>query len=80
MLEKLLQEIHAGGTLETGTLAAKFDTTPQLIEAMLEHLQRSGLIQNYVDCGDGCGACNVRGDCNKPAQGAVRLWQSNSDE
>lgn len=80
MLEKLLQEIRAGGTLETGTLAAKLGTTPQIVGVMLEHLQRSGLIQNYVNCGDGCGACNVRGDCNKPAQSAVRLWQSHSDD
>jgi hypothetical protein len=80
MLEKLLHEIRAGGTFETGTLAAQLGTTPQLIEAMLEHLQRSGLIQDYVNCGDGCHGCNVRGDCNKPAQSAVRLWQNNSDD
>ena len=80
MLEKLLQEINAGGTLETVTLAARMNTTPQLIEAMLEHLQRSGLIQDYVNCGDGCGGCNVRNECNKQAQSAVRLWQSNSDD
>ena len=43
MLEQLLKEIRAGGTLETGKLAARLGTTPQLIEAMLEHLQRARL-------------------------------------
>ena len=76
MLEKLLQEIRAGGTLETRTLAARLGTSPQLIEAMLEHLQRSGLIQDYVNCGDGCLGCSVRDACNKQAQGAIHLWQS----
>ena len=49
MLEKLLQEIRAGGTLETRALADRLGASPQLIEAMLEHLQRSGLIQDYVN-------------------------------
>jgi len=80
MLDKLLQEIRAGGTLETGTLASRLGTSPQLIEAMLEHLQRSGLIQDYVNCGDGCGGCNVRDACNKQAQSTIRLWQSKSDD
>ena len=80
MLEKLLQEIRAGGTFETETLAARLGTTPQLIEAMLEHLQRSGLIQDYVNCGDGCHGCNVRDACSKGVQSTIRLWQSKSDD
>jgi hypothetical protein len=78
MLEQLLNEIRAGGTLETGTLAARFGTTPQLIEAMLEHLQRSGLIQDYVTCNDGCLGCSLQDACKK-TPGAVRLWQSKSE-
>ena len=76
MLEQLLREIRAGGTLETGELATRFGTTPQLIEAMLEHLQRSGLIQPYVNCGDGCSGCGLQDACKKPAAGTFRLWQS----
>jgi hypothetical protein len=74
MLEKLLQEIRAGGTLETRALADRLGASPQLIEAMLEHLQRSGLIQDYVNCDDGCSGCNLHEACNN--QNAVRLWQS----
>jgi DNA-binding IscR family transcriptional regulator len=76
MLEQLVKEIRAGGTLETGELAARLGTTPQLIEAMLGHLQRSGLIQAYVGCSDGCLGCSLQDACKKPAPGTIRLWQS----
>jgi Mn-dependent DtxR family transcriptional regulator len=79
MLEQLIQEIRMGGTLETRVLAARLGTSPQLIEAMLEHLQRNGLIQLYMNCSDRCLGCNVRDACNKAAQSNLRLWQSKPD-
>lgn len=79
MLEQLVKEIRAGGTLETRDLAARLGTTPQLIEVMLEHLQRSGLIQAYVSCSDGCEGCGLKDGCNKQTPGMIRLWQSKSE-
>jgi hypothetical protein len=79
MLEKLVNEIRAGGTLETRDLAARLRTTPQLVEAMLEHLQRSGLIQAYISCNDGCLGCSLQDACKKPSPGVIRLWQSKAD-
>ncbi len=79
MLEQLVNEIRAGGTLETGALATQLGTTPQLIEAMLEHLQRSGLIQAYVNCSDGCQGCTLKDSCRKPNQSTIRLWQSRTE-
>ena len=79
MLEQLVKEIRAGGTLETGALAAHLGTTPQLIEAMLGYLQQSGLIQAYVSCSDGCQGCNLQDACRKPNQSTIRLWQSSLD-
>jgi len=79
MLEELVKEIRSGGTLETGALAVRLGTTPQLIEAMLGHLQRSGLIQAYVSCSDGCLGCSLQDACKKPDQGTIRLWQSKSE-
>ena len=79
MLEQLVKEIRAGGTLETVDLATRLGTTPQLIEVMLEHLQRSGLIQAYVNCSDGCQGCSLHDSCNKPSSGTMRLWQSKSE-
>ncbi len=78
MLELLIKEIKAGGTLETGVLAARLGTTPQLINAMLEHLQRTGLIRPYPNCGEGCQACTLREACDRPT--AVRLWQSSTED
>jgi hypothetical protein len=76
MLEQLVKEIRAGGTLEVGELAIRLGTTPQLIEVMLEHLQRSGLIQAYVSCSDGCLGCGLQDACKKRTPGAIRLWQT----
>ena len=80
MLEQLVREIRAGGTLETGQLAARLGTTAQLIEAMLEHLQRNGLIRAYASCSDGCQGCSLQDACSKKAPGSIRLWQGRSDE
>lgn len=79
MLEQLVKEIRAGGTLEIRELAIRFGTTPQLVEVMLEHLQRSGLIQAYVSCSDGCLGCSLQDACNKHTSGAIRLWQTTGE-
>lgn len=78
MFEQLLKEIQAGGTLETSTLAARLGTTPYMVEAMLEHLQRTGAIQAYVSCSDSCLGCSLQDGCGKASQSKIRLWQSKS--
>jgi FeoC like transcriptional regulator len=78
MLEQLVNEIHKGGSLETHALAARLGTTPQLVEAMLEHLQRLGLIRDYAECDTGCDGCGLKDACTN--QGNVRLWQSGSKD
>ena len=80
MLDELLKEIRSGGTLETRVLAARLETSPQLIEAMLEHLQRIGMIQPYVDCGDGCQGCGLKESCDRQKNNSVRLWQGESKD
>ncbi|MGE5073608.1 MAG: FeoC-like transcriptional regulator [Anaerolineae bacterium] len=74
MLEQLLTEIRRGGTLETNTLAPRLGTTPQMVAVMLEHLQRSGVIKDYINCSDGCSGCNLKEQCS--AKRPVRLWQT----
>jgi DNA-binding IscR family transcriptional regulator len=78
MLEQLMVEIRAGGTLEAAKLAARLKTSPQMVEAMLEHLRRAGLLQIYEACGDGCGTCGLKQNCD-PAkkQAGVQIWQYN---
>lgn len=76
MLEQLLDEIRAGGTLESTSLASRLGTTPKMVEAMLAHLQRSGHLRPYQACGDACGGCSLRDACNPAsAKKNVKLWQ-----
>lgn len=76
MLEKLIEEIRRGGTLETGALARKLGTTPQMVLVMLEHLQRTGHISPYQGCQGGCQACGESAVCNTASgPGSPRLWQ-----
>jgi len=77
MLEALLQEIRLGGTLETHRLAVRLGTSPQVVQAMLEHLGRAGYLQNYTACSSGCTGCGLSDTC-VPQGRTARLWQSGS--
>ena len=77
MLEQLLKEINAGGTLETNALAVRLGASSQMIQAMLEHMQRAGLISQYSSCQDGCQGCSLQASCHiDQGGGQLRLWQS----
>ncbi len=77
MLEQLLKAIRAGGALDAAQLAARLNTTPELVRAMLEHLQRIGLLSDASACaGSGCEGCSLSGNC-RPA--ALRVWGYNSE-
>lgn len=78
MFERLLEEIRRGGTLETNVLAARLQTSPQLVAAMLEHMQRLGLIQTFVHCVDHCTGCSLADHCS--GRETARLWQSANPE
>ncbi len=54
MLERLLELVQAGGTRHIDDLARELDTTPELVQAMLENLSRMGYLK-AVD-----GACNAK--------------------
>jgi len=74
MLQTLLNELRKGGTLPVETLAARLNVSPQLVQAMLEDLQRRGMLQQLdASCGDGCGGCSLAGACG--AGGAKgKVW------
>jgi hypothetical protein len=78
MLEQLMVEIRAGGTLEADTLATRLKTSPQMIEALLEHLHRAGLIRAYETCGDDCSGCGLKQNCNpEKKRVGMQIWQYN---
>jgi hypothetical protein len=81
MLEALLAEIRKGGTLEASHLALRLGTTPELVSAMLEHLQRSGYLTAYESCPAGCDGCGLKKDCKvSPPGGGTRLWQGKDEK
>ena len=77
MLEQLLYEIRNGGALEVGALAARLGTSPAMVQAMLEHLQRLGHIQPYDEaCGEGCGGCSLTQACEPTTHSKkISLWK-----
>ncbi len=77
MLEKLLDEIRSGGTLQPAALAARLNISVGLVEMMLEDLKRRGLLtQVNASCSEPCGGCPLVGECaiTNP-QG--RIWMLN---
>lgn len=76
MLEKLLEEIRKGGTLDTAKLADHLGTRPQMIIVMLEQLERMGLLTPLANCpSEECKKCGEAGSCQLTQQPA-RIWQS----
>jgi hypothetical protein len=64
MLNRLLELLRAGGTHRVADLAHKLDTTPALVEAMLEDLTRMGYLKQVSGkCAGGCAGCSLAGLC-----------------
>jgi hypothetical protein len=78
-LGRLLEKIRSGGTFEVGALAAEFDTTPEMIEAMLEHMQRQGAVRTCGPTDAACSACSLGTTCGAKPGSQVRVWQSACD-
>jgi hypothetical protein len=76
MLLRLVEAIRAGGTLESGVLAQRLGASPELVQAMLEHLKRSGYISDYAGCKDACAGCGIRDVCSKSGQNKPRIWKT----
>jgi predicted ArsR family transcriptional regulator len=73
MMDRLLELLRAGGTFRISDIAGKLDTTPQLVEAMLDVLVGLGyLSQLPARCDEGCDACPVTGMCTGEPGG--RVW------
>ncbi len=77
MLEKLLQLIREGdGTISLSTLAARLNTNPFIVQAMLQHLASQGYLKNYTtDCDlDSCGGCGLKGACKTSEGEKPQIW------
>ncbi len=75
MLETLLNEIHAGGTLQPAALAKRLQISPALVQMMLEDLERMGKLSRVdTECGSNCGGCAVAELCAPKGAGKGRVW------
>ncbi len=73
MLNWLLELLRAGGTHRVVGLARELDTTPALVEAMLEHLARMGYLRPVGgECDTKCAGCPLAGLCAAGKGG--RVW------
>jgi len=65
--------LRAGGTHRVSDLARELDTTPQLVEVMLDDLARMGYLKRVGGgCSGGCGTCQMAGTCAAGSSG--QLW------
>jgi hypothetical protein len=80
MLEQLLNEIQMGGTRDANSLASRLGTTPQMVTAMLEHLERLGRLQDLQRCASqGCRGCSEAATCALPGISG-RVWQVSKEK
>jgi len=64
MLDRLLELLREGGTRPIRSLADELDTTPELVRAMLEDLERMGYLRRLgAECQARCSTCRLSGAC-----------------
>jgi hypothetical protein len=64
MLNELLALLQAGGVHRVDDLARELDTTPGLVELMLEELARLGYLEPLTQpCSAACEGCAMSGLC-----------------
>jgi hypothetical protein len=77
MLNKLLELIHKGGSVTPISLATQLDTSPMMVEMMIEELTRRGLLKYsefQSNCESGsCGTCYLANSCKPKLQ---KVWTS----
>ncbi|HIE38166.1 MAG TPA: hypothetical protein EYH30_01740 [Anaerolineales bacterium] len=81
MLSRLLELLGTGGTHRVPDLARELETTPELVEMMLEDLTRMGHLKLVGgECVERCAACPLAGMCavGPPSSlsrtGGGRVW------
>lgn len=73
MMERLVDLLREGGARRVDELAREMETTPQLVELMLNDLARMGILrQADKACSRGCAGCSLAGKCTSGS--GVRSW------
>lgn len=70
MLERLLERITKDRAVSVAEMATELDTSPELVESMLEQLERLGYLETIPGCTSGvCAGCSGQTVCRP-----VRVW------
>jgi DNA-binding Lrp family transcriptional regulator len=85
MLNELLDLLREGGTRRIADLARELDTTPELVETMLEDLARMGYVRHVAyQCSERCSTCSMSQMCAaggpSPEGGNGRIWTLAEDQ
>ena len=72
MLQELLELLKEGRTRSLGGLAQALDTSPKMVETMLEDLERMGYVRQVTGCNEACQGCSMEGSC--APKSAARIW------
>lgn len=72
MLERLLREVVARGTVSSASLARSLGISKALVESMVEALRRMGYLQAVGQCAAPCDRCPVHGACLFNRE--TRIW------
>ena len=74
LLEQLLNLLRQGGVRSLAQVAAELDTSPALVESMLEDLARRGYLRPVeASCAPACAGCAQ--SCHGAVTGAGRAWR-----
>lgn len=74
MLEQILQEISNGNSLDITRLAARLDTSPEMVAALLDHLSSIGVLENFECRAQSCKGCLLINQCGSVKK-ENRLWK-----
>lgn len=74
MLEKVAAILKRGGTVTIHQVARELDTTPEMVDQLIEHLTNAGWLRQLgVSCEGACEQCVFARDCQRFGQS--RVWQ-----
>ena len=74
LLEQLLALMRRGGVHSIAEVAAELETSPVLVETMLEDLSQRGYLHPVeAQCAQECKGCALSGQC--AVTGGGRVWQ-----
>ncbi len=76
MLEELLNEIRSGKPLQPVALAARLNVNLEMVQLMLEDLERRGLLTRMdIGCSQPCRGCSLAELCLPRGRGMGRVWK-----